>query len=117
MADTPFISLDTSDDWAAALDRSERTPVWVFKHSSACPISANAHDEMTRLAEADDVPVYRVVVQESRAVSDEITEALGVKHETPQAILVHDRSAVFDASHYEVTADTLRDERQRVPAE
>lgn len=114
--DTPFHTLASEDDWTRALEQSKTTPVLIFKHSSACPISADANEEMTVLAN-DDVPVYRVVVQEHRAVSDHIADALGVQHETPQAVVVQDEAAVFDTSHFNVTADTLREELRRVPTE
>jgi bacillithiol system protein YtxJ len=106
----PFHALTSTADWTDALDRSADTPVLIYKHSSACPVSTQAQTEVQELAEAvPDLPVYRVVVQEHRTVSDEIEETLGVRHETPQALLLSDRTAVFDTSHFDVTAETLRD--------
>jgi bacillithiol system protein YtxJ len=84
-------------------------PVLIFKHSSACSVSASAEDEMHRLAAKTDVPVYKLVVQRSRALSDEIAESLGVRHETPQALVLVDGEAVFDTSHFDVTVETLQD--------
>lgn len=113
MSDAPFHSLDTEADWTNALEQSTDTPVLVFKHSSTCPVSGNANMEMTELAEEDLVPIYRVVVQENRAVSDAIASELDVRHETPQAILVHEEEPVYDTSHFNVIADTLREELRR----
>jgi bacillithiol system protein YtxJ len=113
MSDSPFRPLTSDKDWQDALDESERSAVLVFKHSSSCPVSGKAHGEMTELAEEEDVPVYAVVVQENRSVSDQIEEELDVRHETPQAILLDDHSPVFDTSHFNVTADTLREELRR----
>lgn len=115
--DTPFSHLATEDDWTKAREASQHRPVLIFKHSSACPISADANDEMATLADTTDVPVYRVVVQEHRAISDMIEDALQVKHETPQAIVMRDGDAVFDTSHFNVTVDTLRENLRRVPTE
>lgn len=116
MTDSVFRPLETSADWEDALDRSDDTAILVFKHSSSCSISGSANEEMKTLAAEEDVPVYRVVVQESRDVSDTIEDTLNVRHETPQAILVQDGRAVFDTSHLNVTADTLRTEWHRAPA-
>jgi bacillithiol system protein YtxJ len=115
MPDSPFHSLTSDTDWSDALAQSEETPVVIFKHSSTCPVSSQAHTEMTELANANDIPIFKVVVQENRAVSDEIESDLDVRHETPQAIVVHDESPVFDTSHFNVTADRLREELRRVP--
>jgi bacillithiol system protein YtxJ len=109
MSDTPFRSLADDDDWADARAQSEEQPVLLFKHSSACPVSAKANGEMKELAADAPLPVYKLVVQDSRALSDEIAETLDVRHETPQAIVLNDRTATFDASHFDVTVDTLRD--------
>jgi len=112
-SDRLFLPLTSDSDWTEALTQSNETPVLIFKHSSACPVSAQAQAEMTELAEDEDVPIFRVVVQENRAVSDRIESDLDVRHETPQAIVLHEKTPVFDTSHFNVTADTLREELRR----
>ena len=109
MPNAPFRSLASEADWADARSRSEEQPVLVFKHSSACPVSGNADQEMRQLAEDTDLPVYKLVVQQSRTLSDEIADTLGVRHETPQAILIDEQAPAFHTSHFEVTVETLRE--------
>lgn len=108
MTDSPFHPLEQMSDWTEAQDASKSNPVVLFKHSSACPTSARANDEMSELA-SDDVAVYRVVVQDARDVSDRIADELDVRHETPQAIVLSNGTPVFDASHFRVKADALRE--------
>jgi bacillithiol system protein YtxJ len=109
MSDAPFHPLDNSSAWAEARTRSMNEPVLIFKHSSACSVSASAEDDMRSLAAETDVPVYKLVVQQSRALSNEIAESLGVRHETPQALVLVGGEAVFDTSHFDVTAETVQD--------
>lgn len=109
MSDSPFRPLSTADDWSEARTQSEEKPVLLFKHSSACPVSAKADTEMQTLAEDSSLPIYKLVVQESRDLSDEIAETLEVRHETPQAILLDDQQPAFDASHFDVTADAVKE--------
>ena len=109
MSADPFRSLASDADWTDARARSEEQPVLLFKHSAACSVSGIADREMQQLAEDEDLLVYKLVVQESRALSDEIADALGVRHETPQVIVLDKRDPVFDTSHFNVTADTLRE--------
>jgi len=113
---TAYHPLTSTSDWEDALEASEGQTVLIFKHSSACSVSARADQELTTLAEATDLPIYQVVVQQARPVSNEIEDALGVRHETPQAILVRDRQPVFHTSHFDVTADTIQDELSTAPA-
>ena len=114
MSDSHFHPLTSTADWTDALEQSEETPVLVFKHSSACPVSSQANSEMAELAEEANVPVYKVVVQQNRSVSDDIEAALDVRHETPQAILLHEQTPVFDTSHFNVTEESLRKELRQV---
>ena len=116
MSDSPFRSLSTTADWTDAQDQSEDHPVVVFKHSSACSVSGKANKELQRLAEDTPLPVYKLVVQESRALSDTIAEALDVRHETPQAIVLAARDPVFDASHFDVTAVALQEAVRSAPS-
>jgi bacillithiol system protein YtxJ len=36
-----------------------------------------------------------------------VSARLGVRHETPQALLIRDRRVVWSASHFRVTADAV----------
>jgi bacillithiol system protein YtxJ len=107
---SPFRPLDTLDAWRDAQEQSATGPVLIYKHSSICPTSARAEKQMRQVAEEHNVPVYRVVVQESRDVSDRIAEDTGVRHESPQLLILQDGDAVFDASHHRVKADRVREQ-------
>jgi bacillithiol system protein YtxJ len=48
-----------------------------------------------------------VVVQHSRSVSNAIAERTGIRHESPQAILLKGGEVVYHASHYDVTAEDI----------
>ncbi len=93
----------------AELDEALARPLAIlFKHSPRCGISAAAHAEIDRFVEAHpDVPVYRIDVLEARPLSNAVAERFGIVHQSPQAILCRDGRAVWDASHYSVTAARL----------
>lgn len=97
-------------EWTNALEASKDHPVLLFKHSTACPISGAAYRRTGAYLDekGEEAPeVYLVKVIEHRPVSLKIEEALGVKHESPQAILLKDGKAVWDTSHEDITAETL----------
>ena len=50
-----------------------------------------------------------VTVQTHQDVSDAVTTRLNVRHETPQALLIQEGRVVWEASHFRVTADTIKD--------
>ena len=96
------------DELQTAIDRSQDEPVLFYKHSAICPISSRMEDEVATLNAADDPPVYRVVVQEARDVSDAMAERFGVRHESPQVLLVYQGAVLHDASHGRISADDIR---------
>jgi bacillithiol system protein YtxJ len=100
--------LSTEQELEQLLAASREQPVLIFKHSTQCPVSAEAHGEVRRLLDnARGFTAGIVVVQAARALSNKIEVDLGVRHETPQAIVVRDRRAVWSASHFDVTSDVL----------
>ena len=82
------------------LKDSDNEPVVLFKHSSTCPISAAAYQEMSRLEKS----VALIVVQRARDVSLEIATRTGVEHQSPQAIILRNGKAVWSASHWRITS-------------
>lgn len=106
----PFRPLNTQSDLEEAFDASEQSPVVLYKHSNRCSLSAQARDEMQAFARDSEVPIYEVVVQEARPVSDAIEERLGIRHETPQVIALDKGKPVYDASHGTVSAESLRNQ-------
>jgi len=101
-----YKEITSIDEWNSILDGSESRPVVVFKHSTTCPVSANALKEFN--AYLDDKPksdteYVLVKVIESRPVSNQIAEDTAVKHESPQIILLDKKAKVWSASHWSIT--------------
>src|SRR5574339_82269 len=99
--------LSDLDALETAIEESRERPVVLFKHSRTCGVSCQALDELHRLAEqAARGATYKVItVQSHRSVSDHAARRLGVRHETPQAIVLRDGKPVWKASHFRITAE------------
>lgn len=95
----------------AELERALRgpAPVLIFKHSTACPISAAAYQAFQRFVAAHPAGAryYLVKVIEQRALSGEIARRLGVPHASPQALLWHRGGVRWHASHWAITEQSL----------
>jgi len=102
-------SLERLDELDRLLVESQAQPVLLFKHSYTCGISAEALDELLlHLNEQNpDVRYAMVTVQTHREVSNAVSTKLGIRHETPQALLVRDGRVVWTASHFRVNAAEL----------
>ncbi|WP_336885184.1 bacillithiol system redox-active protein YtxJ [Caldalkalibacillus salinus] len=102
--------LTTIDEWTDLLKTSHDKKVWVFKHSTTCPISAEAWSQYQKYIQqdtSDDIVYTYVKVIESRPVSNQVAEGLGVEHASPQAILVKSEKAVWHDSHWNITEKAL----------
>ncbi len=89
----------------ALLEKSNQQAVVIFKHSTTCPISSGVYNEVSK-ADAD---INLIVVQHARAVSTAIAEKTGVRHESPQALIIKNGAVVYHASHYDVTAQEVEE--------
>jgi bacillithiol system protein YtxJ len=102
------IELREERDLETILETSKTNPVLIFKHSTQCPISTHVYQDFRSFAESSPELTCRVVfVIENRRLSNAIAERLNVRHESPQAIIVKDGQAVWHASHWSITSDSL----------
>lgn len=103
-------SLERLDELDRLLVESQAQPVLLFKHSYTCGVSAEALDELiAHLNDRNvDVRYAMVTVQTHREVSNAVSVKLGVRHETPQALLVRGGRVVWSASHFRVNAEELK---------
>ena len=104
---TPLHDVQSLD---AAIAESRERPVLLFKHSRYCGVSCEALDELHSHIEAQTQSsvAYKVItVQTHRPVSDAVAQRLGLRHETPQAILLRDGKVIWNASHFRITATQL----------
>ncbi len=98
-------TLKTMEDVQAFL--ADNPDSLILKHSTACPISARAYPEYTSFAENSDVPAAIVLVIESRAASNYLTERSGVEHHSPQVLFFRDGQCCHNVTHYDISADTI----------
>ncbi|MEK0315627.1 bacillithiol system redox-active protein YtxJ [Cohnella sp. 56] len=98
--------ISTADEWHSLVAKSAERGQVILKHSTTCPVSANALHEYEQYLNGTpnpDVDYTLVKVIESRAVSNQIAEDLNVKHESPQIIYMKDKAKYWSATHWAVT--------------
>lgn len=99
------------EEFERLLAASGKRPLLIFKYSATCGTSAQALDEL--LAHLNERPAdatYAIVtVQTHRDVSNAIARTLGIRHETPQLLMIRDGRVLWNASHYRVTSEAVED--------
>jgi bacillithiol system protein YtxJ len=82
----------------------------IFKHSTRCSISMMAKKRIDM--DLSDLPTtvkpYFLDLIAHRAISNQISEAFQVHHESPQLLLIKDGECILDQSHGDISIeDTL----------
>jgi bacillithiol system protein YtxJ len=98
------------EDLDRLLAQTSERPLLLFKHSVTCGTSAEALDELIDHLNEDQLDArYAIVtVQSHRELSNAVSARLGVRHETPQALLIRDGRVIWSASHFRVTAAAVQ---------
>ena len=109
MSAAELTPIDSAAQIDALVDESRTRPVVIFKFSRTCGTSAYAADELHAYLQGEpaDARYAMVTVQTHRALSDAIAARLGVRHESPQFIVVRDGEVTWHASHFRATAVEL----------
>ena len=91
----------------AALDelmkRSNHEPVVVFKHSTTCAVSSGVYRQMEDLSRE----IALIEIQSARDLSREFGVRTGIRHESPQVIVLRNSKPVWHASHWEITSKAV----------
>lgn len=88
---------------------SNEKPVVIFKHSTRCSISRMALKQFEREFDLNDtVDAYFLDLIAHRDISNAIANRFNVYHESPQLILIRNGKAVYDVSHSDIDAQTLK---------
>lgn len=98
-----FVSITEMSSFDDMANRSKERPVVIFKHSLTCPISSAAYSQMAEFPGE----VALIEVQRARELSREIENRLGIAHQSPQVIVLRNGRVVWNASHFEITADAV----------
>lgn len=104
-----FVPLHNLDQWESLLKDSYAAPIVVMKHSATCGISAYAYELLSRGFQSGELtaPVHVLVVQQSRDLSNHIADALAVRHQSPQILVISKGQCRFNCSHHSITAGAV----------
>ena len=83
---------------------SHQRAVVLFKHDPFCGVSAAAQEELEEVG-AD---VALIDVSRQHELKKQIAERTGIRHESPQVIVLRGGQVAWAASHFKITADAVR---------
>lgn len=98
-----FVEITNQADLDALFQASIETPQVLFLYDPYCPISGAATRSIAKLDRA----ISGVDVSTRHALSREIEARTGIRHESPQVIVVADSAATWHASHGDIDHRTV----------
>lgn len=103
-----FPTISTVEELDALIERSRSSgeTVVLFNHDPWCPISARAYAEMRSTDLGNRVAL--IDVSRLKTVTRALTEKTGIRHESPQVIILKNGTPAWDASHFGITGDAVR---------
>ncbi|MDB4835537.1 bacillithiol system redox-active protein YtxJ [Cyclobacteriaceae bacterium] len=89
---------------------STSNPVLIFKHSTRCPTSSMALSRVERnWNDSTPTPFFLDLIAH-RDVSSAIAEKYHVEHQSPQALLIKDKTCTFNASHLNISLNEIEEQ-------
>jgi len=104
--------LESADQLTAIKEESFERPVLILKHSTTCSISAAALGRLERNWKQEavgELKPYYLDLLRHRPISGQIATDFGIKHESPQVLIIKNGQTVYHASHFDIKFDTIKD--------
>src|SRR5689334_9731586 len=99
-----FRPLSDDSSIEALIEESRQQPVVLFKHDPYCGVSAAAQEELEEL----ESEVVLLDVSRQHALKRDVVELTGIRHESPQVIVLRGGAVTWAASHFRITAEAVR---------
>ncbi|PIF45812.1 bacillithiol system protein YtxJ [Chryseobacterium sp. 52] len=101
--------IESEEDLAKALESSYHHRIAIFKHSTRCFISKTVLKNFEREIDSldDKLDLYYLDLLEHRPISNKISEDLGIRHESPQLIVIEDGKVINSASHEDISLSQI----------
>ncbi len=99
--------IKTITEFNLILEESFKNPVVLCKFSPICPISSEAENQFYEYLKSDPqgISFYKIDVVYCRETSRSLATVIGIKHESPQALLFKNGKCIWHESHYHLTKE------------
>ena len=113
IVEVPWHPLTGSQQLEELKEESKDKPVVIFKHSTRCGISRmvlNNFEKEYDLKGDKEVKLYFLDLLANRDLSNEVANYFGVRHESPQMIIIKDKNVVHHASHQSIQLKDVKNQ-------
>ena len=104
-----WIHLTDEEELNTIIENSKEKAQVIFKHSNRCSISSVALHRFQKAARPGGIDFYFLDLIAYRSISNKIAEVFGVRHESPQVLVIKDGKCVYDESHSGINMDEIEE--------
>jgi len=99
---------NSNEDFNEITEESRVKPVFLMKHSTACPHSAWALERFSEFSKDNkESDFWKVHVIENRSLSRKIAEDTGVEHASPQGFLFFNGEVIWTGYRNEISKEHM----------
>lgn len=102
--------IKSEEDLEHAIKESYQKRIAIFKHSTSCFISKTVlrnFEKEIENAEEQNAVFYFLDLLAFRPISNKIAEDFGIRHESPQLIVIENGEAINNASHQDISLSQI----------
>lgn len=102
--------INTEEDLANAIELSNQRKIAIFKHSTSCFISKTVlknFEKEVEVGNEENYTLFYLDLLAHRNLSNALAEQLGIRHESPQLLVIENGKVVSHASHQDISLDLI----------
>lgn len=102
--------IESEEDLAKAIEISHQHKIAIFKHSTSCFISKTVLKNFEKEVDSENIDsnsLYYLDLLAHRNLSNAIADQLGIRHESPQLIVIENGKAIANASHQDISTSLI----------
>jgi len=107
-----WIQLTNEEQLQKIIEQSSSRPQVIFKHSSRCAVSSMAKNRLERNYHPVEIDFYFLDLLSHRLLSNKVAQAFNVSHESPQILLIKNKSCVYEESHTGIDMNEIIEQSQ-----
>ncbi|KUJ53055.1 bacillithiol system redox-active protein YtxJ [Chryseobacterium sp. JAH] len=102
--------IESEKDLEEAIKKSYTAKIAIFKHSTSCFISKTVlrnFEKEIEESQENGTTFYFLDLLAHRNISNKIAEDFGIRHESPQLIVIENGNEINNASHQDITLSQI----------
>jgi len=107
-----WLKLNSAETLNELIQKSNVSPLLVFKHSTRCSISSVALNRIQHALRNIDLYILDVIA--NRELSNQVAQHFNVNHESPQILIIQNEACIYTASHLGISAEIIDNRLKRL---